>query len=379
MKDKVILFLFILGLVFVGLSGSFSVASEKSLPKKDDNTFSNLQKPWTVEKANQWYNSQPWIIGCNYVTSTAINQIEMWQKETFDPETIDKELGYAENIGFNTVRIFLHDLVWEADPDGLKKRLDKFFDICEKHHIKVIFTFFTNGSYSFKPFEPYLGKQPDPAPGVHNSGWVQSPGSKNVNDPDKWGRLERYVKDIISTYANDDRILLWCLYNEPWNKNKGAQSLPLLRKVFEWARDVNPSQPLTSTISDEGLTEMNCFLLENNDVNSFHSYKSLESVKPRVELYKSFRRPVICTEYMARPRGSTFGAILPLFKSEKIGAISFGLVSGKGNFQYPWGSKEGTPEPIIWFHDIFHKDGTPYDPNETKFIKKLTEDNSTFF
>lgn len=375
MKNKVILCICVLGLVIVSLSSSLSVASENSLPKKDNDTYSNLQRRWSAEKANRWYDSQPWIIGCNYVTSTAINQIEMWQEETFDPETIEKEMALAESIGFNTVRVFIHDLIWEADAEGFKKRLDRFFDICEKHHIKVIFTFFTNGSYSFKPFEPYLGKQPDPVPGVHNSGWVQSPGSKDVNDPNKWGRLERYVRDIISTYANDDRILLWCLYNEPWNKNKGANTLPLLREVFDWARDINPTQPLTATIRGGSLNEMDCFLLENCDVITFHSYESIDAVKPKVQLYKDFGRPVVCTEYMARPRGSTFGAILPFFQSERIGAISFGLVAGKGNFQYPWGSKEGSPEPAIWFHDIFRNDGAPYDINEVRLIKELSKGN----
>lgn len=330
---------------------------------------------WSAEKANRWYRGQPWPVGCNYVPSNAINQIETWQAESFDPNLIDRELGWAEGLGFNTVRVFLHDLVWEADPAGFKKRFGEFLDICRKHHLRVIVTFFTNGCYGFAG-EARLGKQPDPVPGVHNSGWVQTPGAARVNDPATWGRLERYVKDVIGTYARDDRILAWCLYNEPENTAKGAKSLPLLRKVFAWARSVDPSQPLTAPIwglPAGGNTSLDivCFLGENCDVMSFHSYSGPKDVERFIKLLKAFDRPVLCTEYMARPH-STFQAILPILKRERVGAINFGLVAGKGNFYYPWGSKKGSPEPKVWHHDILRLDGTPYDANEVALIRRLT-------
>jgi hypothetical protein len=269
----------------------------------------------------------------------------------------------------------LHDLVWEADPAPFKSRLGQFFDICQKHHIRVIVTFFTNGCYGFVG-EPHLGKQPDPAPGVHNSGWVQTPGAANVNDPTQWGRLEKYVKDVIGAFAHDDRILLWCLYNEPENRAKGARSLPLMRKAFEWARSVNPSQPLTAPIwalpsAPSTLLDIVCFLGENCDVMSFHSYAGPKDVERFIKLLKVFNRPIVCTEYMARPH-STFQDILPILKRERVGAMNFGLVAGKGNFYFPWGSKEGAPEPKVWHHDILRLDGTPFDSNETALIRQLT-------
>lgn len=329
---------------------------------------------WSAEKANEWYGRLPWLVGCNYIPSTAINQIETWQAESFDPKTIDRELGLAESIGFNTVRVFAHDLVWEADPTGFKKRLGEFLDICQKHHIRVIFTFFTNGC-GVSMGEPRLGKQPDPTPGVHNSGWVQSPGAAKVNDPTQWGPLEAYVKDVIGTFAQDDRILMWCLYNEPENTQKGAKSLPLMRQVFAWARSVNPSQPLTAPIwilpgSKGGVLDIVCFLGENSDIMSFHCYRGPKDFEAFVNVLKVFDRPLICTEYMARPN-NTFQDILPLLQRERIGAINFGLVKGKMNTHLPWSSKAGSPEPKVWFHDIFWPDGTPFDPRETALIKQL--------
>lgn len=327
---------------------------------------------WSADQARRWYAGRPWPVGCNYIPSSAINQIETWQAESFDPATIDRELGWAEGLGFNTVRVFLHDLVWEADPAGFKERLRAFLALCEKHRLRVIVTFFTNGCYGFEG-EPKLGRQPDPVPGVHNSGWVQSPGAARVNDPAAWPRLERYVRDVIGAFAQDDRVLMWCLYNEPESTRKGAQSLPLLRKVFEWARDVRPTQPLTAPMMQlPGKTEIGRFLTEHCDVISFHSYAGPEGVEKFVRMLKAFDRPIVCTEYMARPKGSTFQAILPIFERERIGAISFGLAAGKMNTIYPWGSPKGSPEPKVWFHDIFRPDGTPYDADEAVFIRRTT-------
>lgn len=236
------------GMILTGWSlaavaaGSATTAADVRANHKTD------KKPaerWSVERANQWYAKYPWICGCNYVPSTAVNQLEMWQADTFDPKTIDHELGMAESIGLNTVRIFLHDQAWVQDPDGFKKRLSEFLDICQKHHIWALVTFFTNGGRG-TPIK--IGKQPEPIPGVHNARWLQSPGAAVVNHPEKWAYLEGYVKDILSTYAEDERILCWCLYNEPESTRNGNRCLPLLRTIWRWGRQVDPSQPFTAPI-----------------------------------------------------------------------------------------------------------------------------------
>lgn len=342
-------------------------------------TATHVPVRWSEEKANEWYKQQPWIVGCNFVPSTAINQIEMWQEDTFDPKTIDKELGWAQDLGFNTVRIFLHNLVWEENPEAFKGRLDSVLSIADRHDIRAIVTFLTNGTFS-DSLPPKLGPQNPPIPGVHNSGWVQSPGAEIVNDSSKWEPIERYIKDVMGSFKDDQRIVFWSVYNEPENPKRGAYSLPLLRKVFEWARSVNPSQPISSPIwkipgDDRTALDIISFLGENCDIITFHSYHSPEVTQKFIQLLKAFRRPMICTEYMGRTRGSTFENKMPMFKSENVGAISFGLVAGKTNFYYTWGSEEGAPEPEIWFHDIFRKDGTPYNHEEVEFIKRMTEKN----
>jgi len=322
------------------------------------------------EQANAWYSEAGWSVGCNFTPSTAINQLEMWQKDTYDPNTIDRELGWAQDIGFNTVRVYLHYLVWQEDPNGFKGRMNDFLGICEKHKIKVMFVFFDdcwNGNAK-------LGKQPAPKPGVHNSGWLQCPRYNEVNDVAKYPIFEEYVVDIMRSFGKDKRVLVWDLYNEPGNSHKPQEQLPFLKKVVEWARKANPSQPMTMAVWTGGdkHEEINKFQLDNSDVISFHNYSGLQQMKNDIAKYKSYGRPVICTEYIARGAGSKFETHLPLMKAENVGAINWGFVYGKTQTVYPWGSKPNAPEPAIWHHDIFRKDGSPFDANEIEVIKKLT-------
>lgn len=342
---------------------------------------------WTKEKANSWYKEQGWLVGANFLPSTAINQLEMWQAETFDTVTIDRELGWAESIGMNTARVYLHDLLHEQDSLGFYERMDTFLQIADRHHIKPLFVFFDS---CWDPF-PALGKQRDPKPHVHNSGWVQSPGQKVLKDSTQYPRLEKYVKGVIGKFAQDDRILGWDVWNEPDNMtgpsyekveipNKVEYVIPLLEKTFMWARSANPSQPLTSGIwagdwsTHEGLKPIEKIQIEQSDIISFHNYDSPEEFEKRIKWLQRYDRPLLCTEYMARPNGSTFKGFLPIAKKYNVGMINWGFVDGKSQTIYPWDSwtKTYTSEPPVWFHDIFRKDGTPYIQEEVDLIKELT-------
>jgi Cellulase (glycosyl hydrolase family 5) len=343
----------------------------------------NTLSRWSAEQANEWYSRQPWLVGCNFIPSNAVNQLEMWQAETFDPGTIDCELELAASIGFNTVRTYLHDLAWEADTAGFKERLNTFLDIAARHGIRPILVIFDDCWNS----DPSIGSQPAPKPGIHNSGWVQSPGLSVVNsDPSAWDRLERYVTDILGSFAGDQRILLWDLYNEPGNSGNCAASLPLLEAVFRWARAVNPSQPLTAGVWFD-CEELNTFQLAASDIITFHNYCPADDLERQIAELKRLGRPVICTEWMARTRHSLVNTILPIFVRENVGCLNWGLVAGKTNTIYPWqdsvgGSNLGMTlseqdlHPKVWFHDLFHADGSPYDQNEIELFRQYTRARS---
>ena len=296
---------------------------------------------WTAEKANAWAGGQPWTLGCNYIPRTAINTLEMWQAETFDPSIIDQELGWAEALGFNSVRVFLHYLLWQQDAGGFLRRLERFLEIADRHHIGTMFVLFDD---CWNPrFAP--GPQPAPRPGVHNSGWVQCPGPELLESPGRWGILEAYTKGVVGFFREDRRVLAWDLYNEPGNSDYGSRSLPLVRSVFAWARAAGPAQPLTVGIWDESkdLAELNRFQAEQSDIISFHSYQTRADAEKRIAAMKASGRPVVCTEYMARTAGSRFEEILPLFKAHDIGAMNWGFVRGRDANGLSVGFEGGRP------------------------------------
>jgi hypothetical protein len=346
---------------------------------------------WTEQKANAWYAQQPWLIGSNYIPKSAINQLEMWQAATFDPIEIDKELSWAESIGMDTMRVFLHDLLWQQDPAGFQTRIDQFLTIASRHHIRPMLVLFDS---CWDPL-PHLGLQHPPIPGIHNSGWVQSPGATALADPSQYPRLKSYVQGVVGAFAKDERILAWDVWNEPGSDNAGsypkeelnekekiARVGTLLPQVFEWAREVKPLQPLTSGVwavdtSPDGanLGELQQIQLRESDIITFHNYSWPEYFSREVAWLKKNNRPVICTEFMARSVGSTFDTILPIAKEERVGVINWGFVAGKTQTYLPWESWQHPyvlEQPPVWFHEVLRPDGTPYRQAEVNLIRQLT-------
>ncbi|MGA7107288.1 MAG: cellulase family glycosylhydrolase [Terracidiphilus sp.] len=348
----------------------------------------SAQQRWSEEQASAWYAQQPWPVGADFLPSTAINELEMWQEDTYDGATIDRELGWAEAIGMNTMRVFLHNLLWEQDAAGFQKRMDDFLTIAARHHIRPVFVLFDS---CWDPF-PKLGPQHPPIPGVHNSGWVQAPGAMVLADAAQYPKLERYVKGVVGAFANDKRILAWDLWNEPDNgndssyakgdpKNKNEIIEQLLPQVFAWARAARPLQPLTSGVwhgdwsSLEKMPPVARIQIEQSDVISFHDYGWPETFEAHVKMLEQFHRPLICTEYMARNIGSTFDTILPIAKQHHVGAINWGLVAGKSQTWIPWDSWQRpyvSDQPMTWQHDVFYSDGRPYRAREVEIIRDLT-------
>lgn len=327
---------------------------------------------WTLERANDWYVQKPLLVGANFIPSTAINQLEMWQAETFDSVTINRELGWAKDLGMNIMRVFLHNIPYENDKNGFLKRIDEFLTIADKHQIKIMFVLFD----SCWNDDPKSGEQMPPKVGIHNSGWARCPGTKMLFDARTWYKLEDYTKGIISAFGHDERVIIWDIFNEPSNSGYMDSVMPLLKKTFEWARETYPSQPITSGWWHDHETS-NEFMLTCSDIITFHNYCTSENLeKLIIEFQERYKRPVVCTEYMARKHESTFEACLPIFKKYKVGAINWGLVQGKTNTIYAW--DEPLPngeESKLWFHDIFRPDGSSYKQSEIVAIRMATQNN----
>lgn len=337
---------------------------------------------WSGDRANRWYGAQGWLVGANYITSTAVNQLEMFQPDTFDPWRIDTELGWASLCGFNTVRVFLHDLLWAQDHRAFQMRLAQFVAIAARNGIKPLFVLFDS---CWDPF-PNPGPQREPRPGVHNSGWVQSPGAEHLDDRRYRRVLYDYVTGVLTQFRDDDRVLGWDLWNEPDNparayreverKDKKEVVADLLPQVFQWARAVAPQQPLTSAVwrgdwgDSTSRSAIRGIQLDNADIITFHCYGDPAVFEARIAELAPLGRPILCTEYLARPLGSTIEGILPIAKRHNVGALNWGLVAGKTQTYLPWDSWEHpyTTTPAIWFHDLLHPDGRPYQDSEIQQI-----------
>lgn len=347
-----------------------------------------MRERWGEEQAMRWQAARPWPMGCNFTPSSAVNQLEMWQAASFDLPLIERELALAASVGMNVVRVYLHDLLWLDDAPGLVRRMEQLLAAAARHEIGVMFVLFDS---CWHP-EPRLGPQPHPRAGVHNSGWVQAPGVAALTDPAALPRLQAYVEGVVGAFAQDPRIAAWDIWNEPDNgaevsacdpgelRSKAALVLPIIARAFGWARAAGPVQPLTSAPwlgdwhSDAALTPLQRVQFAESDIISFHNYGDAPDFARRIGWLRRFGRPLICTEYMARPAGSTFEAILPIARAERVGALCWGLVRGKTQTHLPWSAWRergygGVGEP--WFHDIFEANGAPHDPAEIAFLRLI--------
>ncbi len=344
---------------------------------------------WTDEQAKQWIAKQKYRAGVNYIPSYAVNQIELWQKETFDIKTIDREFALMRATGFNAVRVFLSDLVFESNPDGFMERFEEFLKTADKYGIGTMVVFFTNGGTD----DAKLGKQVVPSQS-HNPGWKKQPSYSILGDKSKWGILEKFVKTVVGKYAKDPRVICWDIFNEPGNikslhivggaknlsddriKHLKRCSLDLIRESAEWARSCDPQQPVTFGLykykGGEEEKIFNPLQISQSDVISYHTYAPLiDHMRIIKKIRKHTSKPIMCTEWMGRIRGSTFNPILSFHKNNNIWSFPFGFVAGKTQTWRPW-PNDDTPEMQgIWFHDIYKSDHTPYCPEEVEYIKRI--------
>ena len=322
-------------------------------------------KLWSKEKVKSWYKTIGELKGCNYLPRTAGNSVEMWQAQTFDPETIDQEFGWASNAGYNSVRVFLQYVVWKSDREGFFKRFDEFLTIADKHGISVMPIFFDDCCFAMK-LEPYLGKQDEPVWGLINSAWVPSPGYSMVQDPSTWPQLEEYVKDIVTRYKNDKRIVVWDAYNEPGPFFDTILSFPLTKTTCRWIRQVEPIQPVTVALFANPRSEM---FMDWSDVISIHNYGGGGMKDFFEKAKKEYDRPVLCTEWLVHHSAGDFEHMLPLFAEYHVGWYNWGLVAGRTQCYLSWGSRKGDPMPDKWMCDVLWPNGRPYNPKDIELIR----------
>lgn len=345
---------------------------------------------WSKERIWEWYNARPWIRGCNYMSADCANRMDQWQAEGFEErlQTTDEELALAHEIGFNSIRIIPEFFIWQQDHDGFMERFERYLQVAHKHGISCMVVF---GNDCMPPKEEALkrfrlGKQ-EFALGYHGGrkvsqhGVLNEPGYHLLDEPELAAQHYEWVREIITKYKDDERILIWDLFNEPGNSRRGSMSLPHLKKFFEIAREINPIQPLTSCVWRMGdmpdFCEIEQFALENSDIISYHDYNSYAKNVEIIHFLKKLGRPIVCTEWLARCMQNNVEEMFPLFFLEKVGCYNWGFVAGKYQtfepWEHVWSDLEKNPNLNFdftkWFHDLYRPSLRPYNPKEIEIIK----------
>lgn len=350
---------------------------------------------WSKERAWEWYNARPWIRGCNYMSADCANRVDQWQEYGFEErfETAAGELKLMAELGYNSIRIIPEFIVWKKEHDGFTERFERYIELAAQNNISCMIVL---GNDCCPPKEEALKRmrlgEQQVDWGYHGGrrisqhGRFDGIGYSLLDDPEYTEKYYEFVREIVGKYKNDERVIMWDVYNEPGNSRRSGITLPHLEKFFEIIRDIDPIQPLTVGIWSqstelENLTEAEKYGLENSDIISYHNYNSYENNVRELRLLKKLGRPVINTEWLNRCGGNSVEEMFPLFYLEKIGCYNWGFVAGKYQTYEPWngiwdGYKEN-PEAFEhfdftkWFHDIYRPSHNPYNPKETELIKRF--------
>lgn len=347
-----------------------------------------MKRRWTAEEATEWYEAFPWIRGCNFIGSDCAGRIDMWQSYRSEEHfaTAERELALAEKIGFNSIRLLVEFDVWYQEHDAFTENLERYIALAASHGLSVVIALaneaaISRGEFSLKP----LGEQ-SYALGYHQGRLPLSPeqAAKPGIHPlevEPWkSHYLRMVREIVEKYRDDERVVMWNVYNEP-GIIIGERAIPLLSALFETVRACDPVQPLAADVwhpvkGGEISNPIDKVSFELSDVISFHSYTAYRWFVPQIEALKKLGRPIFLTEWLNRISHNDVAEIYPLLYLEKIACYCWGFVVGKTQTNEPWDSlwlqyENGThPELDFtkWQHDLFRPSLHPYDPHEIEII-----------
>ena len=349
---------------------------------------------WSEKKAWEWYNSHPWIRGCNYMSADSVNRIDQWQGLHFEErlKTTEEELKVMKDLGFNSVRIILEFVVWEKEHDSFLERFEEYISLLDKYGISAMVVL----ANDCMPPKTELWKMPDI--GEQEYDWGYHGGRRHsqhgrhsspaphyyFDDPVLTEKYFDMVREIVTLYKDDPRILMWDLFNEPGNSNRSGITIEPLKRMVKEVRAINPSQPLTIAAwcrdaKYEFSMPEDIFAIENSDIITYHNYGTYEEHIRIIKYLKQFNRPLINTEWLARCTGNTVFDNFPLFYLENIGCYNWGFVAGKyqtyepyeAHWQWYNDDKNAPIDFTKWFHDLYRPSLRPYDPRETELIKRF--------
>jgi hypothetical protein len=175
----------------------------------------------------------------------------------------------------------------------------------------------------------------------------------------------------MKQFKRDSRVLYWDLYNTAGNSELWEVTLPLMDQTFQWARDVNPEQPLAVAAWTKFGSAMSARMLERSDLVSFQSFDNEQQVAAIIELLQRYKRPMICSDWLLRQQDNRFDNILPLFAVHRVGWFNHGLANGKTQAWIQQKLYRSKRDPELWQHDVLKADGTAYNAKEVELIQNF--------
>ncbi len=357
-----------------------------------------MTERWSVQKAQAWYEAQPWIRGYNTYPSNCVNRIAMWQK--YNHEAVIKQARYefqlARDTGFNAVRMFIQFEVWLYEHDSFMANLEEYIAAAAEFGQKIMFVIGNDCSVPKDFYNVTFGEQKIDwgyhsgiCRGQHSGTHGNNAGYLLCDEPEMAEKFLAMVEEFAVTYGQDERVQIWDVWNEIGNSKRGMMSVPLMEKCCEILRAHDVIQPLTVSIwslwpGHEPLcTEAEMRGVELSDVLSFHSYNSFQTMIKTIEIIRERfgDRPLLNTEWLNRIRHNNVDELFPLFYLENIGSYHWGLMQGFSQTYEPWGGFFAKiddpdyygPEDLTKLqHDLYRFNGHPYIAKEVAIIKEFS-------
>ena len=306
-------------------------------------------------------NTSTWI-GANYTPAYAANQIQMWHE--FKPEVIESELTAAvKYFGINTLRVYLHNIVYDTEKEVFLERIEEFLKICDRHGIKPGFVFFDD---CWNHVGITIDTLP-PVDGRHNGRWaaLQDAERKDENLP----KFKAYVQAVIAPHREDKRVLWWEIYNEP---NMGdAFSLKLREAGYGWAKELKPIHPVIACWDDHPYTDI---VNAHNYTVDWAGWDRQADMNPA--------KGTVFTEAGARWFGkkpASSGSpieVIEWLKKRKAAHkyvpgvyLCWELMVGNSNCRWYWGTPDGASEPAIPWCGLLWPDCTPVSYAEAEAVR----------
>ena len=320
------------------------------------------------------HDTSTWV-GANYTPAYAVSAVHFWHD--FRPDVVEKELAAAKKYyGITTVRVYLHNIPYDAEKEKFLDRIEQFLVICDRHGIKPGFTFFDDCHWHEGIF---LEEPTEPIKGYHNGRWAACPQDRERKE-ENLPKFKAYIQDVIRPHRDDPRVLWWETFNEPIMGSEFSRKLRI--EGYAWAKELKPTQPVICCWDDSPETDI---VNAHNYGNSQQAWDKQADMNPE--------KGAVFTEagarwFAPRPSSGEPVEVIHWLEGRKAAGkyvpgvyLCWELMVGNSNCRWYWDTPNDTPEPTFPWCGLMWPDATPVSLAEAEAIRRYTtgESRAMFF